>query len=111
MQLETTFRNVSARPEVKTRAEHLFAKLEKFLDPAATGHLIVSAEHGKVILEIVVKAAGGTYVAKEEDEELRNALDLVFHTIENQLRRAKDRKRSHRERGPDDEFGGGEATA
>lgn len=111
MQFHVTFRNLAVRPEVKSRAEVLFSKLDRFLDTSAEGQLVVSAEHGNAIAEVVITNRGHTHKAKHEDTELRGAIDLVFHTIENQLRRAKDRRQDRRERGPDDTFGGSQPPA
>ena len=100
MPLEVSFRNIRPREEIKKRAEVLYSKLERFLDSDADGHLIVNVEHGQAIIELVVVTHGDTQKAAEEHEELRTALDKVFHTMEMQLRRRKER-RVERRRGGD----------
>ncbi|MEZ4320192.1 MAG: HPF/RaiA family ribosome-associated protein [Myxococcota bacterium] len=104
MPLEVSFRNIRPREEVRNRAEVLYAKLERFLDPDEEGTLMVNVEHGKAIMELVVVTKGDTQKAAEEHEELRTALDKVFHTMEMQLRRRKER-RMERRRGGDREDG------
>jgi ribosomal subunit interface protein len=104
MQLEVTFRNLNPREEVRKRAEALYTKLERFLDPAAEAHLVVAIEHQDAICELVVTSRGVTSKALETDPDLRTALDRTFHTIEEQLRRSKD-KRAHHDRGRDREDG------
>src|SRR4051812_46927101 len=96
MHLEVTFKNLRPREEVRKRALALHKKLERFLDPASEGTLIVDVEHGNAILEMVVSSAGEVHKAIEEDPDLRTALDKVFHTMEIQLRRAKERKTTGR---------------
>jgi putative sigma-54 modulation protein len=91
MRLEVTFRNLRPRDEIRKRAEALFAKLERFLDAAADAHLVVAVEHGVAVLELVVSAKGATHKVIEEDRELRSALDKLFHKMETQLRRHKER--------------------
>lgn len=105
MHLEITFKNLRPRQELRARAEALYAKLERFLDPAAEGHLIVAVEHSDAILELVVTTHGETHTVTEEDGELRTALDKLFHKMEIRLRRHKER-RIDRRRGPAPEADG-----
>ena len=97
MSLEVSFRNLKPREEIRKRAEVLYAKLERFLDPDEEGHLIVNFEHNKAVLELVVVTHGDTLKAEEEDEEIRTALDRLFHTMEMQLRRRKERRQDRRQ--------------
>lgn len=92
MQLQVTFRGTKPRDEVRRRAETLFGKLERFLDAASEATVVVSREHGSFEVEITVHAHGRTFQAKDEDEDLRTALDRMFHTIETTLRRAKEKR-------------------
>lgn len=96
MQFDVTFRNLAPRDEVRQRGAALFKKLERFLDPAAEGHMVVSVEHHKAIVEILVTTRGNTFKAEEEEDDLRTAIDKLFHNIENQLRRDKNRRTDHR---------------
>jgi len=99
MHLEVTFKNLRPRDEFRRRAAALFKKLERFLDPSAEGALIVAVEHGHAILELVVTAHGDVHKVIEEDEDLRTALDKLFHTMEGQLRRSKSRRITKRRGG------------
>ena len=101
MQLEVTFRRLNPRDEIRKRAEALFAKFDRFLDPAAEGQLVVSIEHQQAICELVVKSRGQTFKAENTDEQLRASMDKVFHNMEEQLRRFKDKRTERRGRGPD----------
>jgi putative sigma-54 modulation protein len=96
MHLETSFRNLKPRDEVRNRADVLFSKLERFLDPDCEAGLTVSIEHGQAIVELVLVTKGDTQKAMEEHEDIRTALDKVFHTMEMQLRRRKERKLDRR---------------
>ena len=105
MNLHVTFRNLSAREEVRRRAEVLHKKIHRFLDPAADTHLTVAVEHGKAVIEMVVSTKGHVHKVVEEQDELRSALDGVFHRMENALRRGKERRsarKSVRNRDDDD---------
>jgi ribosomal subunit interface protein len=100
MQLEVTFRRLNPRDEIRKRAEVLFAKFDRFLDPAAEGQLVVTVEHQQAICELVVKSRGQVFKAETADEQLRASIDLVFHNMEEQLRRFKDKRTDRRGRGP-----------
>ncbi len=99
MHLEVTFKNLRPRKEVRERAELLFSKLERFLDPASDGQLTVQIEHQDAIVELVVKAYGETHTALEEEDDLRTAIDKTFHTMETRLRRHKERRVDARKSG------------
>jgi ribosomal subunit interface protein len=108
MHLEVTFRNLSARDEIKKRADALFAKLHRFLDQSSQAQLTVGHEHNRMVLELVVTSHGEPVKVEEEDEDLRTALDRLFHTAEHRLRRIKERLEDRRTRGagePIDGFG------
>jgi len=107
MHLEVTFRNLQPRDEIRRRAQALYAKLERFLDPAAEALLTVGVEHGSAQVEVRVATRGQVHKASEEDGDLRTALDRLFHRLEVQLRRAKER-RTDLARKPE-EVGEGEA--
>mgnify|MGYP000509773604 CR=1 FL=1 len=111
MHLEVTFKNLRPRDEIRQRAVALHDKLERFLDPAATSQLTVEVEHGRAILELVVHARGGSHKVDSEHEELRVALDKLFHTVEEKLRRSKEKRidKHRRSRNPTDGFEGEEA--
>lgn len=102
MQLQVSFRNLNARDEVRSRAQVLFDKLERFLDPAAEGQLTVAVEHGTAAIEVHVTSRGHVFKSNEEDEDLRTALDRAFHRLEMQLRRAKERRVDRHRRGSDE---------
>lgn len=99
MSFEVSFRNLNPREEVKKRAQALYAKLDRFLDPAADSVMTIAVEHNQAIVELVVTSHGVTFKAIEEDPELKAALDKCFHTIEDQLRRNKDKRTDKKGRG------------
>lgn len=92
MHLEVTFKNLRPREEIRLRAQALHQKLERFLDAASEGQLVVAVERGLANLELVMTVKGETHKASEEHEDLRTALDKLFHNMENQLRRSKERR-------------------
>ena len=92
MHLDITFKNLRPRRELRARAEALYAKLERFLDPAAVGRLMVQVEHGRAELELVIAAHGDVHAVTQEEPELRTALDKLFHKMEVKLRRNKERR-------------------
>ncbi len=105
MILEVTFKNLRPRDEIRKRAEVLHAKLERFLDPASHAELIVQVEHGHAVLELVVHTHGQAHTIREEDDELRTALDRLFHRMEFTLRRRKEKRLDKRRRGAPEQDG------
>jgi ribosomal subunit interface protein len=99
MPLEVSFRNLKPREEIRKRADVLYGKLERFLDPDEEGQLMVNVEHGSAVLELVVVTHGDTLKAQEEDADLLTSLNKTFHNMEMQLRRRKERKQDWRQRG------------
>ena len=91
MNIEVSFKGLKPRREVKERAEALFKKLHRFLVPSSEARLLVAVSHGNAVLELVVSKKGQTFKAEHEHSDLRTALDQLFHTMEGQLRRSKER--------------------
>jgi ribosomal subunit interface protein len=91
MNIEVSFKGLKPRREVKERAEALFKKLHRFLEASSEARLLVAVSHGNAVLELVVSKKGQTFKAESEHSDLRTALDQVFHTMESQLRRSKER--------------------
>jgi len=110
MSIEVSFKGLKPRNEVRARAEALYKKLDRFLEPASEARLMIAVSHGNAVLELVVSKKGLTFKAEEEDGDLRTALDRLFHTMEGQLRRSKGRT-VNRRRGPKEELSDGEATS
>lgn len=96
MSLTVSFRHMRPRDEIKRRADALHKKLERFLDLASESHLTVEVEHDEAVVELVVTTRGETHKVTEEHDDLRTALDKLFHTMEIQLRRAKERRTDKR---------------
>lgn len=105
MNLDVTFRNLNPRDEIRARGEALYGKLDRFLDPAADGHMIVSIEQHEAIVEVVVSTRGHVAKAEERHADLRTSMDKAFHSVEEQLRRFKDKRTEKRARGREKESG------
>jgi ribosome-associated translation inhibitor RaiA len=103
MNFDVTFRQIRPRDEVRERATTLYKKLARFLDASSEGKLTVAVERGQAILELVVHDQGETHKVTQDHEDLRTAIDKIFHTAEVQMRRAKERRLSGRHSVPDDD--------
>lgn len=105
MQLHVTFRNLAPRDEIRRRGHALYDKLHRFLDMAADGHMVVGFEQHDAVCELVVTTRGQTFKGVERDADMRTAMDKVFHGVEEQLRRFKDRRTAYKARGRDPQTG------
>jgi ribosomal subunit interface protein len=99
MNLEVSFKNVRPRDDIRQRSQALYKKLERFMEPASEGRLVVSVEHSSACLELVVSAHGQVHKVEVEEDELRTAVDKVFHTMEVTLRRQKGKVTDRRQEG------------
>ena len=81
MNLDVTFRNLRPRDEIRRRGDVLFGKLERFLDPAADGQMVVSIEHHEAIVEVVVTTLGHVCKAEERSDDLRTAMDKALQPL------------------------------
>ena len=100
MSLIVSFRHMRPRDEVKARANALYSKLERFLDPASESQFTVEVEHGQAVVELVVTARGETHKVTMEHNDLRTAMDKLFHKMEEHLRRSKERRDTRRRSRP-----------
>lgn len=103
MSIEVSFKGLKPRSEVRERADALYKKLDRFLDPASEARLMVGVSHGNAVVELSVTKKGQTFKAEEEHGDLRTALDRLFHKMEGQLRRSKERGVGRRRGGKEEE--------
>ncbi len=122
MKISVTFRNGEGENWQKVYAEEKMQKLKKYLDTPAEAHIVVSMEKFRSATEINLSSNGWNINAKEEDKDMRIALDRCVDKIEKQLKKQKEKIREHKpksirrgqEKSPDveelDETGSGKIT-
>jgi len=100
MQINVTFRRLDPSDELREYAENRLQKLKKYADGPIDVNVVLSVEKFRQTAEVVISGDGMRAAAKEEQNEMRAAIDLVSDKIYKQLRRYKEKIRSKRGPGP-----------
>ena len=98
MKISVTFRNGEGENWQKVYAEEKMQKLKKYLDTPAEAHIVVSMEKFRNATEINLSSNGWNINAKEEDKDMRIAIDRCVDKIEKQLKKQKEKIREHKPR-------------
>jgi len=96
MKISVTFRNGEGENWQKVYVEEKMQKLKKYLDAPAEAHIIVSIEKFRNVTDINLSSKGWNINAKEEDKDMRVALDRCVSKIEKQLKKQKEKIRQHK---------------
>jgi putative sigma-54 modulation protein len=99
MQLSTTFRHMDASQAVREYAAEKLEKIRKYFnkDPISA-HATFSVERGfHHVADLNITLPSGIVInAKETTEDMYSSIDLVMAKIERQVRRYKEKIRSHK---------------
>ena len=96
MQINVTFRRLDPSDALREYAENRLQKLKKYADGPMDVNVVLSVEKFRQTAEVVLSGDGVKAAAKEEQNEMRAAIDLVSDKIYKQLRRYKEKIRSKR---------------
>lgn len=96
MQINVTFRRLDPSDALREYAENRLQKLKKYVDGPMDVNVVLSVEKFRQTAEVVLSGDGVRAAAKEEQNEMRAAIDLVSDKIYKQLRRYKEKIRSKR---------------
>jgi putative sigma-54 modulation protein len=96
MQINVTFRRLDPSNDLREYAENRLQKLKKYADGPMDVNVVLSAEKFRQTAEVVISGDGVRAAAKEEQNEMKAAIDLVSDKIYKQLRRYKEKIRSKR---------------
>jgi putative sigma-54 modulation protein len=87
MQINVTFRRLDPSDALREYAENRLQKLKKYADGPMDVNVVLSVEKFRQTAEVVLSGDGIRAAAKEEQNEMRAAIDLVSDKIYRQLRR------------------------
>jgi putative sigma-54 modulation protein len=102
MQLSTTFRHMEASPAVKDYAEERLEKMKKYFnrDPiSAHGTFSVERNHNHTAEFSLTLPNGIIIQARETTEDMYSSIDLSVARIERQVRKWKEKIRTHKPHG------------
>jgi putative sigma-54 modulation protein len=96
MQINVTFRRLDPSDALREYAENRLQKLKKYADGPMDVNVVLSVEKFRQTAEVVISGDGVRAAAREEQNEMRAAIDLVSDKIYKQLKRYKEKIRSKR---------------
>ena len=98
MQMSVTFRHMDATEALKTYAQEKIDRVRKYFPDPIKAHVVLDCERGyNHVAEVVITLHSGLVIAGEETtEDMYSSIDLVMAKIERQVRRYKEKIRSHK---------------
>lgn len=96
MNVEISGRHVQITDAVEEYARGKAQKVSKYLRKGVRVEVILTREHDQYQAEMIVSGHRGPVVVSHvQHEELNAAIDLAIDKLEQQLRRLKDRRKTH----------------
>ena len=98
--ISVTFRHTESTPALKSYAtEKLTHCLKKYVSAQTDVHVVLSVEKRDQTVEIKLHNKDYDVSCKASTEDLYSAIDKAIDTVEAQIRKQKDRLRSHKHPG------------
>jgi putative sigma-54 modulation protein len=95
MQMNITFRHMDPIDSLKNYAQEKVEKANKYLDRAGEAHVVLSLERHLHQADITITSGPFVLRGREKSEDMYASIDKAMGRIEKQLRRYKDRLKSH----------------
>jgi len=96
MQISVTFKNIDPSEHLKSYLQEKLDRLDKLLDNPAEASVALSVQKHRHIAEVNISADRLTIIGKEETNDLYSAIDMVSDKLEKQIKKGKQKIRSHR---------------
>ncbi len=96
MKITYTFRGLGSSEAIKNYAKKRFSRLEKYFHGEPEVSVIFKREKFREIVEVVIHGDGERINTTEETTDIYEAIDLASDSLEKQLKRIKEKKKSHR---------------
>jgi putative sigma-54 modulation protein len=98
MRVSVTFRHMEATEPIKEYAQEKVGRIKKYFPDPITAHVVLSTERGyQHVADVNITLHNGLSIqGKEITEDMYSSIDLVMAKIERQVRKYKDRIRSHK---------------
>jgi putative sigma-54 modulation protein len=95
MQMNITFRQFGASDSLKEYAREKVDRVNRLLDRAGEAHVVLSLERHLHHADITIHSGSWVLRGREKSEDMYASIDLAMDKIERQLRRYKDKLKSH----------------
>jgi putative sigma-54 modulation protein len=97
MQVNITFRNMFATDALRTHVQDKLSRVvDKYLDQVTEAHVTLSLERYLHQADVNLHAGHFHVRGKEKSEDMYASIDMAIDRIERQLKKHKDRLKSHR---------------
>jgi putative sigma-54 modulation protein len=97
MQVNITFRNMFATDALRNHVEEKLGKVvDKYLDKVTEAHVTLSLERYLQHADINLHAGSFHVRGREKSEDMYASIDMAIDKIERQLKKHKERLKSHR---------------
>ncbi len=101
MRINVTFRQMETSNTLKEYVEQKMKKLQKYSDGPIKVNVVLSVEKFRHAAEVVISGDGIRATAKEVQDDIRPAIDLVSDKIEKQLKKYREKLLSKRNATPE----------
>jgi putative sigma-54 modulation protein len=95
MQMNITFRQFGASDSLKEYAREKVERVNRLLDRAGEAHVVLSLERHLHHADITIHSGSWVLRGREKSEDMYASIDLAMDKIERQLRRYKDKLKTH----------------
>lgn len=95
MQMNITFRQFGTSDSLKEYAKEKVERVNRLLDRAGEAHVVLSLERHLHHADITIHSGSWVLRGREKSEDMYASIDLAMDKIERQLRRYKDKLKSH----------------
>jgi putative sigma-54 modulation protein len=98
MRVNVTFRHMEATEPIKEYAQEKVERIKKYFPDPMTAHVVMTTERGyQHVCDVTITLHNGlTLKGRESTEDMYSSIDLVMAKIERQVRRYKEKIRSHK---------------
>ncbi len=95
MQITVTGHHIELTPALRAYATEKVQKISRHFDHVISVNVILKVENHQKQAEATVNAAGKSLFATDTDNDMYAAIDKMSDKLDRQVRRYKDRMRSH----------------
>ena len=95
MQISITGQHVEITQALRTYIENKFSRLQRHFDNMTIGHVILSVEKERQMVEATIHVSGGKLFAEAQHDDMYAAIDDLADKLDRQLKRHKEKLTNH----------------
>jgi len=98
MQISVTFKNLESSDYLKTYVQEKLDRMDKLLERPGNADVVLRVEHPRRIVEVNLTSDRISIHAREENEDMHAAIDLVTDKVKKQLTKSREKLQDRRTR-------------